>query len=341
MSAIVPFQYDGLDVETREFVYAHTVRIRGLMQRSAEDIVAIGISLQEVKECLPHGQFGAWLEAEFAMSDRMARHFMLVAERFKTENFSDLSIAPSALYLLAAPSTPDEAIDEALERAEQGEVITHSTAQEIVDEHKPEPSEEPDDQFGPPQERYATVEEIDSGIEGVRAWQATPVEGAPLPEAVEGPELRDDDTDEWMASVAAGEEHDHASAAPNPYHEARDLLIEVIPRIEELLARAERECDEQDRREARFLLSSVKFFDLPVEKATLLRDRPGAMAYLRDELSKADTLEDLVVIRGELSGLRVGSREADAIIDAFQQDVEAKRRKLEQQEQARQEVEGL
>lgn len=71
------------------------------------------------------------------MTDRMAQNFMRVAIRFKSEKFSDLSIAPSALYLLAAPSTPDEAVDEALDRAAQGEKITHHAAQEIVSQHKP------------------------------------------------------------------------------------------------------------------------------------------------------------------------------------------------------------
>ena len=35
----------------------------------------------------------------------------------KSENFSDLRISVSALYLLAAPSTPSEAVDEVIERA--------------------------------------------------------------------------------------------------------------------------------------------------------------------------------------------------------------------------------
>jgi hypothetical protein len=41
-----------------------------------------------------------------------------------------------ALYLLAEPSTPDEARQAAIERAEAGERITHSTAKNIVSEHK-------------------------------------------------------------------------------------------------------------------------------------------------------------------------------------------------------------
>jgi predicted transcriptional regulator len=47
-------------------------------------------------------------------------------------------LRPSALYLLAAPSTPDEAVAEALERAESGEQITHAEAKSIVAAHRPE-----------------------------------------------------------------------------------------------------------------------------------------------------------------------------------------------------------
>jgi hypothetical protein len=41
---------------------------------------------------------------------------MNVATEFKSINFIDLEIAPSALYLLAAPSTPEPARQEAIAR---------------------------------------------------------------------------------------------------------------------------------------------------------------------------------------------------------------------------------
>ncbi|MBX3053444.1 MAG: hypothetical protein KF753_18355 [Caldilineaceae bacterium] len=78
------------------------------------------------------GGFGPWLESEFAWSDFTARQFMNVATQFKNENFSDLTIGASALYLLASPSTPDPARIEALERAEAGEVIGQRTVQDTV-----------------------------------------------------------------------------------------------------------------------------------------------------------------------------------------------------------------
>jgi hypothetical protein len=61
---------------------------------------------------------------------------MSVAEKFKSANFAELPIQPSAAYLLAAPAVPDEARQVAIEKAEAGETITFTTAKEIVSEAK-------------------------------------------------------------------------------------------------------------------------------------------------------------------------------------------------------------
>jgi hypothetical protein len=78
-----------------------------------------------------------WLRAEFGWSERTARNLMAVAEQFgETAKNADLPIQPSAAYLLAAPSVPDEARQVAVEKAEAGEEITVATAREIVAEAK-------------------------------------------------------------------------------------------------------------------------------------------------------------------------------------------------------------
>jgi hypothetical protein len=135
--AVEGFDYAGLDVETRIVVQQRTGEIRSLVRRSAQDISDIGLKLIEVKERLGHGHFGTWLDSEFGWSEMTARRFMQVYERFKSHNLFDLDVAPSALYLLAAPSTSDEAVEEALERAAGGERISHATAKGIVEEHRP------------------------------------------------------------------------------------------------------------------------------------------------------------------------------------------------------------
>lgn len=129
------FDYNALDSETRIVVKQRTSEIRGLMRRAAQDIIDIGQKLIEVKEQLPHGQFGGWLETEFQWGVHTARNFMRVTETFSEKEKISL-FAPSALYLLAAPSTPEAARQEAIARAESGEHITHTVSKQIVAEHK-------------------------------------------------------------------------------------------------------------------------------------------------------------------------------------------------------------
>ena len=72
---------------------------------------------------------------------------MPVAEAFdpKTEIISDLRIDPTAAYLLAAPSAPDEARERAIREAEEGKHVTTKVARGILAEvrgtaeHKPRP----------------------------------------------------------------------------------------------------------------------------------------------------------------------------------------------------------
>ncbi|MBW4420744.1 MAG: DUF3102 domain-containing protein [Myxacorys californica WJT36-NPBG1] len=118
------FSYETLEVEARVVVQQRTGEIKSLIRRSAQDTIEIGQKLLEVKSRLGHGLFGDWLRTEFDWSERLARQYMLVAD--KMAKFANLdTIAPSALYLLASSSTPDEVKEEFLEQAEAGEPVTH------------------------------------------------------------------------------------------------------------------------------------------------------------------------------------------------------------------------
>lgn len=134
------FDYESLDIKTSKFIQQQTGEIRGLMRRTAQDIFEIGQKLIQIKEKLGHGRFGTWLSVEFGWTERTAQQFMNVARQFKSENFSDLQLAPSALYVLAAPSTSAKARQEAIERAASGEMITHKTAKVIKKKYDTETS---------------------------------------------------------------------------------------------------------------------------------------------------------------------------------------------------------
>lgn len=143
------FDYASLDAETCQLVQQHTGEIRGLMKRTAQGIVEIGQKLIEVKERLEYGRFGYWLEAEFDWSYETAARFIRVYVQFSSVNLAELSIAPSALYELAAPSTPEAARKEAISRAKSGEAITYTSAKALKQKYaapptKPKPELEPE-----------------------------------------------------------------------------------------------------------------------------------------------------------------------------------------------------
>lgn len=128
------FDYTPLTTEAAQRVQTAAQHIRLLVQRTLEDVLAVGRELLAVKETLPHGQFGVWLRAEFDWTERTARRFMAVAERFgsKTDTMSVLRIDLTAAYLLTAPSAPPGASEIALELAHNGESITVSVAKGIL-----------------------------------------------------------------------------------------------------------------------------------------------------------------------------------------------------------------
>ena len=132
------FDYSSLDEETLAFVQLRTEEIKRLARKSSQDVIDIGSSLIEVKERLGYGKFYDWIDVEFSWSSRTAVRFMRVAGRFRedSDRLAYLNILPSALYILAPVSVPEEAVAEAFERAEQGETISEKTAIAIKAKYK-------------------------------------------------------------------------------------------------------------------------------------------------------------------------------------------------------------
>lgn len=117
------FDYDALPVADETIVRAAAERIKLRVRRVSEDIIAIGQDLIAVKERLEHGLFLPWVASEFEMSERTAQNFISVATRFgKSATVADLS--PKVLYALAAPSTPDDVVEKAAEKAAAGGKVT-------------------------------------------------------------------------------------------------------------------------------------------------------------------------------------------------------------------------
>jgi len=131
------FDYETLTIEQRALVKQCTGEIRERLQRSAQDIWEIGQRLFDVRAQLKHGQFDSWLKAEFGWSRRTAYNFIKVYEAFgERAKLAQIDIAASALYLLAAESTPPEVREEYLLKAEKGEKITHKELRSDIEQTK-------------------------------------------------------------------------------------------------------------------------------------------------------------------------------------------------------------
>jgi hypothetical protein len=136
----VVFDYDELCTEDRQFVRDATDDIHYRWLQTTENVIAIGKHLTEVKGRLTHGQFGRWLAAEFRWSDRHARNFINAYEwtaNRKSISALAIQLEPTAVYQLAAPSTPAPARQEVLAKVEWGERVTPKAVKAIVAKHKP------------------------------------------------------------------------------------------------------------------------------------------------------------------------------------------------------------
>jgi len=124
------FDYASLDDDTSYYVQQQTEEIRGLMKKTAQGIIEIGQRLIEVKKRLGYGKYRQWIEVEFNWGKSTANSFENVARRFSDVQNLD-NFALSALYELAAPSTPERVREEAIARSDSGEFISYTTAKEI------------------------------------------------------------------------------------------------------------------------------------------------------------------------------------------------------------------
>lgn len=95
--------------------------IRASIKNAQQSYMDAGRELVAIKDAIPHGEFGKWLDAEFGMSVRTAQNYMNAFKLWQeNETVSDLS--PKAIYALAAPSTPLDVKKGILDRIKSGEV---------------------------------------------------------------------------------------------------------------------------------------------------------------------------------------------------------------------------
>jgi hypothetical protein len=106
--------------------------IRREMARSYDGMVIVGRELAGVRDRLEHGEWSEWLAAEFGWSEWTARRWINVYDRFGGDRKIFSGLPAAALYALASPDTPEEAVEEVERRIVAGEPVTTAQAKEVV-----------------------------------------------------------------------------------------------------------------------------------------------------------------------------------------------------------------
>ncbi len=138
LRARLRWDYSQVAPVDRRTVEEAAVDILANGQRMQESTVAIGERLIAVKRLLEHGQFGDWCVTEFGMSQRTAQNLMNIARTFDGKSAEISLLSDSSLALLAAPSTPEPARQQAIDEAQQtGKSPSVQRTKEIIAEHRP------------------------------------------------------------------------------------------------------------------------------------------------------------------------------------------------------------
>jgi hypothetical protein len=113
----------------------HVEQIHRLGKRVLEDVIEIGRRLAACRVIVGHGDWLAWVDRELGWSDRTVERFISVfdlSSQSKFDNLSNLEIPLSGFYLLAAPSTPPEAVDQIVSSAKAGNRPTHDDIRQTI-----------------------------------------------------------------------------------------------------------------------------------------------------------------------------------------------------------------
>jgi hypothetical protein len=130
----------------------HAEAIRMLRGRIVGDYAEIGRRLAEVKRIAGHGNWLPWLDREFEWSADTAERFIRVHKFIDglsdSESVRNLVLPLSSVYLLAAPSTPQESRDKIIERAKTGEAVPAAEVKRVIAKGRRQPAKKkrtPDD----------------------------------------------------------------------------------------------------------------------------------------------------------------------------------------------------
>lgn len=110
--------------------------IRGLLRNGAEDVLAIGQRMNELKKLVGKKRFQAYRVHAFRIRPSTASHYMRAAKAFAgLEPGCLANLRPTAMFELVARKVPQSARDEAISLARLGVIITIKLAKDIIGKH--------------------------------------------------------------------------------------------------------------------------------------------------------------------------------------------------------------
>jgi len=121
------FDYGSVDPSVARFLRGQARRIS---QTNSRSIIQVGKDLLAAKHYLAHGAFANWVEEEVGIPARTAQVYMQVAN-WMTGKCATVALLPaSVLYILSAPSTPKQLIDDVLADVSAGKHIAAASVRE-------------------------------------------------------------------------------------------------------------------------------------------------------------------------------------------------------------------
>lgn len=132
------FDYSDLPTETKGKLISLAGQIKKGRQHYIAAVFEVGQAIATAHGLLAdhdEGTFGKWIENECGIEKRTAYNYMHAWETFG-EQETNISVTPTAMYLLSAAEAPEKAAKEAIKRADKGERITVVKAKEILEKFR-------------------------------------------------------------------------------------------------------------------------------------------------------------------------------------------------------------
>lgn len=135
------FDYSSLDANTAKLAKESAIEIKAREKAIWENIIEIGNRLIEVKNALPHGQFGQWIDKEFDWSEDTAQKYMKISQELEqyTENSRFFPKGKDALYRLASglskvdEETKEQILEDVKQQTEEkGKALTEKEIKELT-----------------------------------------------------------------------------------------------------------------------------------------------------------------------------------------------------------------